>query len=107
MEMHLATQSYFTGIPPRNNRKQIIIKSNITCDKSQLAGGKPTGYLQVWPRRDSNPGPSDFKSGALTIGPHRLIKHVRMLDMTVRIKNKKKVDSSKYIITLIIVTCVD
>ena len=30
VEMHLATQSLFIGIPLRNNGKQILIKLNIT-----------------------------------------------------------------------------
>ena len=37
-----------------------------------MAGGKPVGYLQAWPMRDLNPGPPDFKFGALIAGPRRL-----------------------------------
>ena len=36
MEMHLAIQSKFTGIPLRNNGKQIIIKSNIQMNRTQM-----------------------------------------------------------------------
>ena len=60
--------------------------------ESQLAGGKPVGYLQVqlrswtrdyqeqpgWLERVMNPGSLDLKASALTKGPHCLPQRRRM-----------------------------
>ena len=37
-------------VGPRKQLKQIIQIEYKHCSESQLAGGKPVGYLQAWPR---------------------------------------------------------